>query len=546
MTQLAPGSSRRSRNGYHHSPHALAPSGHHVHGGAAGRGRHATSLGQGFDWMIGWSILGTLIPGSGLMAAGRRSLGLAVLGVTLCSVSALAVLSLLTDPLALALGFAVNRTKLLLLVAVIAIAALSMVLVVLSTHFSLREVTRLTGGQRALSSLLVAGLVAVVLLPAAKLSSYALIQRDLVSSVFASGPRDANAARPNVAKADPWAGTPRVNVLLLGSDAGADREGVRTDTMILASINTKSGDTVLFSLPRNLEHAPFAAGTPGAEAWPDGYYCDRPSDPCLLNSVWRWAEGDGSQYYTKSEYPNPGLSATEDAIQGVTGLKIDYFAMLNLRGFSSFVNALGGVTVNVKERLPIAGSATNPNPTGWLEVGDNQHLDGYQALWFARSRYTTDDYDRMRRQRCVIGAIVDQAQPATLAKAFPALAAAAKNNISTSIQQNDLSAWVTLTMRVKKAGNVRSLPFTPKVTGGSANPDFIKIQELVQQALQPPTASTPLPSSSGTPGTDPSTGAGTGNQSGADPSGSASPDPTSSEGRAANDLDTAQSVTQVC
>jgi polyisoprenyl-teichoic acid--peptidoglycan teichoic acid transferase len=537
VTQLAPGSSRRSGQGSTHPStyQGLHPEGHHVGQGVARRGRHATSLGQGFSWMVGWSILGTLVPGSGLLAAGRRALGLTVLGVALCAVSALAMLSFLTDPVRLALGFAVDQNKLLLLVGLITLAALLVVIVVITTHFSLREVTRLTTLQRALSTALVVGLVAIVLLPAAKLSSYAMIQRDLVSSVFASGPRDAGAARPNVAKADPWAGTPRVNVLLLGSDAGADRIGVRTDTMIVASINTKTGDTVLFSLPRNLERVPFAEGTPGAQAWPNGYSCSDHS--CLLNAVWTWAEGSPN-YYPKSKYSDPGLSALEDAIHGVTGLKIDYYAMLNLQGFAAFVNALGGITVNVKQRLPIGGNAENPNPSGWIEVGDHQHLDGYQALWFARSRFTTDDYDRMRRQRCVIGAIVGQAQPAKLATAFPALATAAKNNISTSIQQGDLSAWVDLTMRVKKGHSVRSLPFTPKVTGGSQNPDFFKIKQLVQDALVPPpaVASTPTPSAT----------AGTGTTPGANPSPSATVDPSTSESRAANDRDTAQSVTEVC
>lgn len=540
MTQLAPGSPQRTGRGsdpsYHR--HDLHPVGHHVVGANLGRrGRHATSLGQGFGWLVGWSILGTLLPGSGLLAAGRRQLGLAVLGITLCLVSGLAVLSLLTDPVALALGFAVDRNKLLLLAGLIALVALLGVVVVLSTHFSLRAVARPTQRQSVLSSVLVVGLVGLVLIPAAKVTSYAMIQRDLVSSVFASGARDAKAARPNVTKADPWANVPRVNVLLIGSDAGPDRTSVRTDTMIVASINTVSGDTVLFSLPRNMEHAPFAEGTPGAEAWPEGYYCDRPSDPCWLNSVWVWAENDGQRYYPKDKYPEPGLSATEDAVSGVLGLKIDYYAMLNLKGFSSFVNALGGVNVNVPERLPIGGNSTNHRATGWIEPGKNQHLDGYQALWFARSRWSTDDYDRMRRQRCVIGAIAQQANPANLAKAFPALADAAKNNISTSIQEDDLSAWVTLTLKVKKAGSIRSLPFTSKVVGSTANPDYDQIHQLVRNALvDPAVSSTPLPSSSASASTDPSPS----------PSPSKSPDLSTKQGRAETDSETAQKVTDVC
>ncbi len=87
---------------------------------------------------------------------------------------------------------------------------------------------------------------------------------------------------------------------------------------------------MLFSLPRNLQQVPFKDGSPGQKAWPNGYYCPEaaPGNECMLNAIWRWAEGDGKQYYSK--YKNPGLRATEDAITGATGLEIDTYAMLNL------------------------------------------------------------------------------------------------------------------------------------------------------------------------------------------------------------------------
>ncbi len=146
-------------------------------------------------------------------------------------------------------------------------------------------------------------------------------------------------------------------MLLLGSDAGDSRIGVRPDTMIVASIDTRSGNTVLFSLPRNLKNAPFPFGTPGNSAWPDGFNCY--GDPCMLNAVWTWAEGAGSGY---DRFRNPGLAATQDAIEGVTGLKIDTYAMLNLKGFAEFVNAIGGLEVNVRERLPIGGDGNPESP----------------------------------------------------------------------------------------------------------------------------------------------------------------------------------------
>src|SRR5438309_1502218 len=134
-------------------------------------------------------------------------------------------------------------------------------------------------------------LVAVGLLPAAKAADYALLTRETLVAVFHDGGRaQSGAAQPQVDAADPWASLPRINVLLIGSDAGADREGIRPDTMIVASIDTASGATVLFSLPRNLQHVPFPAGTPAAQAYPEGFYCINSANgvntDCLLNGIW--------------------------------------------------------------------------------------------------------------------------------------------------------------------------------------------------------------------------------------------------------------------
>jgi LCP family protein required for cell wall assembly len=348
----------------------------------------------------------------------------------------------------------------------------------------------------------VLALISGVALPAYAVGHSALIQRSLINAVFSeNGDAEAGAAGTglNTGKADPWADKRRVNVLLIGSDAGKGRTGVRPDTMIVASIDTKSGDAVLFSLPRNLERAPFPVGTPGNVAWPNGFNC---GDECLLNAVWTW----GANYpgYQKAAAKNPGLRATKDAIEGVTGLKVDTYVMLNLQGFAQFVNAIGGLRVNIDQRLPIGGNAEHPEQTSaYLEKGQNQKLDGYETLWYARSRYTTNDFDRMRRQRCVIGAVVNQSDPVKLALAFPAIAKAAKDNLSTGIPQRELQAWVGLSQKVK-SGSVRSLPFTNDVISDRTNPDYNEIHRLVNQALQtakPAPAPTPEPSavSSATP-----------------------------------------------
>ena len=449
------------------------------------RGSHATTYGQGFSWVVLWTIVGALIPGLGLIAAGWRRVGAAILGALALGIALIAVWALRGNLLKRGLSFAVDPQKLLMLAVVSAAIGVLWVLVILLTNSQLRRYATLDTSQTIFSWVIVAALLVGVGVPTYAIGNNALVQRDLVQSLFTGDDDvDADDAKPDAEAADPWAGTERVNILLIGSDAGATREGIRPDTMIVASVQPSSGNTVLFSLPRNLQQVPFKEGSPGAEAWPNGYYCPdaAPGMECMLNAIWRWAEGDGKQYYSK--FKNPGLRATEDAISGATGLDIDTYAMLNLEGFADFIDNIGGVKLNVYERLPIGGNSSHPVAKGWIEKGKNQQMDGYTALWFARSRWSTDDYDRMRRQRCVIGAVAAQASPANVAKNWTKIAKSLKNNMATGIPQSDIQAWVELATRVQGA-QVTSLPFTSAVVGGTTvDPDFDLIHEKVQKAIK--------------------------------------------------------------
>lgn len=457
------------------------------------RGSHATSSDQEFSWVLGWTIVGAFLPGVGLIAAGWRRAGSVVLGVL--GLVGLGVLAIALSGNALDRGLALAVDPQQLLVVVVAAATVGVIwagLIVL-TNRQLSRHAMLTSGQRAFNAVLVLALMAVVAVPAYRVGDYAMIQRGVISSnsVF-QGDSDRTGTRPDVAKSDPWASKPRMNVLLMGSDAGASRWRLRPDTMILASVNTKTGATVLFSLPRNLQNVPFATGTPGAKALPNGYNC---GNECLLNAIWTWATEEGGRQYYHGE--QAGLRATEDAVEGVTGLKVDTYVMLNLNGFRDFVDAIGKITVDVHEALPIGGNSNYKVAVGgWIKKGNNQKLDGYHALWFARSRWSTDDYSRMQRQRCVIGAVVKKAVPKTLALNFPKIAEALEANLTTGIATDDLPAWVELGQRVK-AGTVTSLPFTSQVISTS-DPDYPKMRRLVRKAItasdRPAITPTPGPS----------------------------------------------------
>ena len=346
---------------------------------------------------------------------------------------------------------------------------------------------------------------AVVAVPGALVVRYLSVQADLVTEVFAAsasvgpGPRDEpRPPRPTPA-ADPWADIPRVNLVLLGSDAGRDRIGVRTDSMMVVSIDTRTGDTLLVGVPRNLENVPIPESNPLHQLYPYGYNC---GDECLMNGIWTLAEGRPDLFPGN---PNPGRSSTIDVLGAVTGLDLDRSVVIDLSGFRQLVDAMGGVDINVTERVCVECHLTasgvfewTSDRQEWLEPG-LQHLDGRQALWYARSRATSDDFSRMRRQRCVAGALLEQADPVRMLARYPAIARAVKDNVSSDVSTDELPAWVDLVQRIQKGGSIRSLPLTDQVIVPAA-PDYDKIHALVRKALRPPKA-TPSPpaTSSGSP-----------------------------------------------
>ena len=128
-------------------------------------------------------------------------------------------------------------------------------------------------------------------------------------------------------------------------------------------------------------------------------------------------------------------------------------------------------------------SNIEPDPPR-TDAGDNRLLDGDDALWFARSRATTDDFSRMRRQRCLAGALISQVDAQTLLTRYPQIAQATKENLTIDIPLEDLPAWIDLLPRMQKAGKLRSLPFS-NLNIHPGNPDFARIRAMVDEALRP-------------------------------------------------------------
>ncbi len=454
--------------------------------------------GGGVGRAAGLTTLSAVVPGAGLLGTSRRRLGLVILGLAALALVAIAAYALTNGLTTTALQTAADTGRLRTIAVVLVLGTLVWVAAIALTALAAAP-RRPSRGQRAALSAVTAVLCLAVTAPAVFGVRYISAHVDAVDKVFEAGGGTvggggSSGATPTSVVGDdpddPWKDLPRVNVLLLGSDAAEAREGTRTDTMIVASIDTRTGDSVLFSVPRNLQNVPLPRDNPLHEVYGPVYDC---GDQCLMNSIWTEAEltaQEHPEWY--ADDPNPGQTATREVLSGILGIPIHHTVIVNMRGFADLVDAMGGVLVNVQERIPIGGSTyTDANgtlqldPTSdyeWLEPGP-QRLDGPQALAYSRSRVTTDDFSRMRRQRCMVAAVVDQVNPMTMLQRYPQIIGAVGDNVLTDLPQEDLDEWAGLVLQVQD-GTMRSLPFTG-ANIDTVDPNYSQIRARVYEALNP-------------------------------------------------------------
>jgi LCP family protein required for cell wall assembly len=204
----------------------------------------------------------------------------------------------------------------------------------------------------------------------------------------------------------------------------------------------------------------------------------------MLNAVYR--EVPILHPHVLGQSADEGADAIKEAVAGATGLRVDYYVLVDFDGFRQLVDAMGGITVNVNVPVAINGQTdAGIPPTGYIEPGPHQHLDGFHALWYARGRYGADDYQRMARQRCVVNAIIDQANPWNLLRRYQALATAGSQVVKTDIPRELLPAFVKLALKAKDH-RARSVLFRLSDRFNPNDPDFGYMHRVVQKAVAGP------------------------------------------------------------
>ncbi len=304
------------------------------------------------------------------------------------------------------------------------------------------------------------------------------VQRDVVKTVFKATKTSA-----------PLEG--RYNILLIGADSGKGRLGIRPDSLTVASIDAGTGRTVLVSIPRNLQNVPFPESSPMHQVYPYGYNC---GSECLINAVHTAAQNRTDLYPDSAD---PGLDATIDAVEGVTDLHVNYYVMVNLKGFRNLVDAVGGVEMDVKTRIAKFGH-DDAWKQQYIEPG-KQVLNGENALWYARSRVQSDDYTRMGRQKCLMSAMLHQLSPQTVLLNAKDIGASSKELISTNLPAKELGQFADLALK-SRGEKVRTVSLVPPAVN-TVTPDFAAIHRMIDDAIEKSERNAPTAKSTDDPET---------------------------------------------
>ncbi|MFD6099052.1 LCP family protein [Nocardiopsis flavescens] len=418
-----------------------------------------------------WTAAAVPLPGIAHLRMRRRWAGGAILGLYLVGLAALVVWAVRlggsdAGTLTSMAGMALRSSWLMTAMGVVFVVAVLWLTVIVHSWVITRP-RQATTGARLLSGAVVVLLCLTVAAPSALALHGGYTAYGALNSIFGGPERD---DLPPHDAADPWDGADRVNVLMIGSDSADNRYGVRTDTMIVVSMDPHTGAAVLVGLPRNLENVRFPEGSALAERYPEPYGFD-----LLLNDVYQTVAEEPDELAVNPHVPDPSADTLKSVIGHNLGLDISYYAMVDMMGFRDLIDAIGGIRVTIEEPIPYGVHG------GVLEPGVRV-LDGHEALWYGRSRVNSDDYGRMGRQGCLIKYVAEQVAPTTVLTSYRELAGATQRTLTTDIPQSKVPAFVELADLVTDTGEMSTLQLSPPQVN-TASPDWDAIRALVAEAI---------------------------------------------------------------
>ena len=247
----------------------------------------------------------------------------------------------------------------------------------------------------------------------------------------------------------------RINILLLGIDRRSGNSWTsRTDTIIVVTVDPTNKTAGMMSIPRDLQLTI------------PGYGEDR------INTA--------NVYGESRKYPGGGPALLERTIEYNFGIPIDYYVMVDFKGFEKIIDTLGGVEINVPRDLKDT-KYPDPRPgdpyaykTVQFKAG-LQHMEGARALEYARSRMSSSDFDRATRQQLVLLAIREKALSLNVIPKIPSLVLTMGDTIKTDMSVDDMLNLAQLGPQIDLS-NVKQLVLKPPLVYGYKRADLAAVQ----------------------------------------------------------------------
>lgn len=217
----------------------------------------------------------------------------------------------------------------------------------------------------------------------------------------------------------------QINILLLGSDQRPGDSNFRTDTIILATLNTELGTVNLTSFPRDL-------------------YITIPGMGLQrINTAWTFG----------------GYKLLYDTFEYNFGVRPDHYVLINFSSFKRVIDSLGGLDINV------GADVADYRGGRWFTIpAGPTHMDADTVLWYVRTRKTTNDFARTRRQQEVIQGIADKMLTLDAIKRAPEFYNIYKENVTTDINLGDILPLLPLAAKITDSSHINHYFIGPQQT----------------------------------------------------------------------------------
>lgn len=408
------------------------------------------------------ALASSILPGSGQALNGRLRPALAFLVPTLAATAA-AWLFVISDRPAMLLAKVVAPPVLGALL-VLNVLILAWRLIAAGQAFLDRRYPLRPGRLGAVG---LAVVVVVTIAPHALAWTYGTAAEQMFGKIFAGSPvrSVANVPRPGQNE--------RLNVLLIGIDSAPGRTEALTDSLIVVSLDPVGRTVSMVSIPRDLGSVPLGDGNTFGPK---------------INSLMSYAERN------PKEFPEGGVRTLEKAVGALLGIPIHAYASVDLAGFATMVDAVGGVDIDVKKPLDDPHYPNLNGTHGWSVTAGPHHFNGIDALAYARIRKVLGETDltRAARQQEVLVALRNHAVGAGLLVNLARLLDAVGSTVRTDIAPDQLPQLAALAEQIGGASTMKHVLGSPEIRGVASQfgsifvPVPSRIQAMVKVVFGPP------------------------------------------------------------